>query len=63
MDFLRLLIVGFIICGILDLLTLIVTKKDTSSLNHFVVRPTINVAIGGAIGMAFVITLLFLQNK
>ena len=38
MDFLKLLIVGTVVCGILDLLTARATKKSISSLTHFTVR-------------------------
>ena len=51
MDFLKLLIVGTVVCGILDLLTARVTKKSTSSLTHFTIRAPINFAFLGTIGM------------
>lgn len=52
MDFLKLLIVGTVVCGILDLLTVHATKKSISSLTHFTVRAPIDFAFLGTIGMA-----------
>lgn len=52
MDFLKLLIVGTVVCGILDLLTARATKKSISSLTHFTVRAPIDFAFLGTIGMA-----------
>ena len=64
MDFLKLLIVGTVVCGILDLLTARVTKKSTSSLSHFIVRTPIDFASLGTIGMAFVIGIfLFAKHE
>ena len=51
MDFLKLLIVGTVVRGILDLLTARVTKKSTSSLTHFTIRAPINFAFLGTVGM------------
>ena len=64
MSFLRLLIVGFIVCGVLDILTARVTKKETSSLSHFTVRAPIDFAFLGAIGMGlFIAIMLFAKHE
>lgn len=64
MDFFRILIVGTVVCGILDLLTARATKKSTSSLSHFTVRAPIDFAFLGTIGMVFVIGIfLFAKHE
>lgn len=62
MDFLKLLIVGTVVCGILDLLTARATKKSTSSLTHFTIRAPIDFTLLGTIGMVCVIG-IFLYGK
>ncbi|HBG1767761.1 hypothetical protein KWV05_17615 [Clostridioides difficile] len=64
MDFLKLLIVGTVVCGILDLLTVRATKKSISSLTHFTVRAPIDFAFLGTIGMALCIGIfLFAKHE
>lgn len=64
MDFLKLLIAGTVVCGILDLLTARAKKKSTSSLTHFTIRAPLDLSLLGTIGMVFVIGIfLFAKHE